>query len=136
MEDNFNKTKFSLSGKFWIKTDGLSLLGRGKIELLEKIRDTGTLTKAASELEIPYRQAWNMVKSMNRDYCCPMVVLRHGGMDHGNAKVTGLGEKLIFEFRRIELDMKKFFEEQTAKMEFSGDSDGAPLVPEENCQRS
>ena len=94
------------------------MVGRGRIELLEKIRDSGTLSKAASELNIPYRTAWNMVRRMNRDHSCPLVVLRHGGKDHGNARITGSGSKLILIYRSIESDVGLFFNEKIENHKF------------------
>lgn len=107
----------SVRGRFWINFESVSLLGKGKIELLEKIRDAGTLLKAAAELKIPYRQAWNKVQSMNKINDYPVVILRHGGKDHGNARVTEFGNNLINAYRSIESDMQKFLEEQALKLE-------------------
>ena len=108
----------SVSGRFWINIEGVSRLGKGKIELLEKIRDAGTLLKAAAELKIPYRQAWNKVQSMNKLQDYPVVVLRHGGKDRGSARVTEFGNNLINAFRIIESNLEKFLEDQASILEF------------------
>jgi molybdate transport system regulatory protein len=111
-KQNMSKPVLTVGARFWINSGGIPLVGRGKIELIEKIRDAGTLFKAAAELNIPYRQAWNKVQDMNKIFGFPLVTLRHGGKDHGNARVTDFGNDLVALYRRIESDLEKFLENQ------------------------
>lgn len=120
-QHDLNKPVLSVRGRFWINIEGVSRLGKGKIELLEKIRDAGTLLKAAAELNIPYRQAWSKVQSMNKLQDYPVVILRHGGKDRGNARVTEFGNNLINAFRTIESNLEKFLKDQAPILEFPGD---------------
>ncbi len=117
-QHDLTRPALSVRGRFWINIEGVSRLGKGKIDLLEKIKDKGTLLKAAAELKIPYRQAWSKVQSMNKLQDYPVVILRHGGKDHGNARVTEFGNNLINAFRSIESDLEKFLEDQASKMDF------------------
>ena len=45
-------------------------VGPGKIELLEAIASTGSITAAAKELRMSYRRAWLLVDTMNRCFHC------------------------------------------------------------------
>ncbi len=112
-----NEFNLNIVGRFWINSHGSSFAGKGKIELLQKILELGTLSKAAKTLKIPYRQAWEKVRSMNKFHDCPVVVLKHGGKEHGKAEVTEFGEKIILAYRNIESDLEKFFAEQSEKLE-------------------
>ena len=48
----------SLRGHIWIEGQEGTLLGYGRIALLERIREYGSITKAAKALEMSYRRAW------------------------------------------------------------------------------
>ncbi|MCM3878394.1 MAG: molybdenum-binding transcriptional regulator, partial [Thermoanaerobaculia bacterium] len=41
------------------------LLGPGKADLLEAVRDTGSLRQASAGLGMSYMRAWQLVKTMN-----------------------------------------------------------------------
>ncbi|QBN20575.1 LysR family transcriptional regulator [Flavobacterium nackdongense] len=70
-------------------------MGMGKKELLEKIRETGSIKAAATEMKISYRHAWEMIKKMNAIADAPLVVKNTGGSSGGGTVVTKEGEELI-----------------------------------------
>ncbi|MHB1060881.1 MAG: winged helix-turn-helix domain-containing protein, partial [Thiobacillus sp.] len=41
-------------------------LGPGKVQLLEAIRDTGSIAAAGREMGMSYKRAWHLVDTMNR----------------------------------------------------------------------
>ena len=54
-------------------------VGPGKIELLEAIARTGSITAAARALGMSYRRAWLLVDTMNRCFKSPVVEAEAGG---------------------------------------------------------
>ena len=54
-------------------------LGPGKIELLETIRDGGSISEAARAMRMSYRSAWLLVASMNALFRTPVVSTTLGG---------------------------------------------------------
>ncbi|MBA3060035.1 MAG: LysR family transcriptional regulator, partial [Nitrospirae bacterium] len=87
-----------LCGRIWIDgTDG-TFLGYGRIVLLEKIREFGSITKAAKSMEISYRHAWELVDSMNRQSPKPLVEAATGGRNGGGARLTEEGERAVVLF--------------------------------------
>ncbi len=110
------KANFSIDIRIWIQSEKKPFAGKGKIELLEKIQEYGTLTKAASEMEIPYRQAWGKIHEMNKAYELPVAIFKKGGKDHGTTEVTEFGKKVISAFRNLESELEEFLLKQSEKM--------------------
>lgn len=77
-------------------------LGPGKIDLLEAIARSGSISKAAKEIKLSYRRAWDMVDTMNQCFKKPLVASSTGGKGGGGATLTPLGERMIELYRSIE----------------------------------
>lgn len=82
-------------------------VGPGKIDLLEAIGATGSITAAAKSLGMSYRRAWLLVDTMNRCFAQPVVVAETGGSRGGGARVTPLGAEVVRRYRRIEASAAK-----------------------------
>ena len=77
-------------------------LGRGKVELLEHIAETGSLAAAARAMQMSYRRAWELLGDTNRLFAEP-VTISHPGRNVGNAtSVTPFGHRVIDLYRVIE----------------------------------
>ncbi|OAP37929.1 transcriptional regulator [Sinorhizobium glycinis] len=77
-------------------------LGRGKILLLELIRETGSISAAGRAMDMSYRRAWLLVDALNRMFSEPAVESQRGGRQGGGAALTAFGEALIERFRTME----------------------------------
>ena len=51
--------------RVWIEKNNLPFLGPGRILLLEKVAEHGSITKAAADLKMSYRKAWQLIADMN-----------------------------------------------------------------------
>lgn len=69
--------------------------GPGKAELLEKIRELGSLQEAAGAMEMSYMKAWKLVKGLNERFREPLVAMQRGGKEQGGATLTAAGEKVL-----------------------------------------
>jgi len=98
----------SLRGHIWIEGSEGTFLGYGRIALLERIREYGSITKAAKALEMSYRRAWVLIDSMNRQVPRPYVVTAAGGKKGGGTLLTEEGERAIALFWEIHEDFQKF----------------------------
>jgi molybdate transport system regulatory protein len=76
-------------------------IGPGKIQLLEKIAETGSISAAGRAMEMSYRRAWLLVDAMNRTFNAPVVATRLGGTSMGRAKLTPLGREVVRLYREI-----------------------------------
>ncbi|MGC9258095.1 winged helix-turn-helix domain-containing protein, partial [Desulfurella sp.] len=52
-------------GRIWIDIDNKNFLGKGKVELLKKIDEYGSISKAAKDMKMSYKAAWDIVKEIN-----------------------------------------------------------------------
>ena len=78
------------------------LLGPGKADLLEAVREMGTLRKAAASLGMSYMRAWSLLKTMNVAFRTPLVALARGGARHGGTTLTANGETVLRLYRKME----------------------------------
>jgi molybdate transport system regulatory protein len=77
-------------------------VGPGKVDLLEAIAATGSITAAARQLGMSYRRAWLLVDTMNHCFRAPVVEAEAGGKRGGGTRLTKLGEEVARRYRRIE----------------------------------
>jgi molybdate transport system regulatory protein len=77
-------------------------VGPGKIDLLEAIGETGSITAAARSLGMSYRRAWLLVDTMNRCFKSAVVEAEAGGKRGGGTQLTALGAEVVHRYRRIE----------------------------------
>ncbi|MBO9135499.1 MULTISPECIES: winged helix-turn-helix domain-containing protein [Rhizobium] len=85
-----------------IRFTGQDRLGRGKMELLEHIRRTGSISAAGRAMDMSYRRAWLLVSDLNRMFDVPSVESQRGGQKGGGAVLTPFGEALLERFRAME----------------------------------
>jgi molybdate transport system regulatory protein len=96
------KKKFLCKSRFRIMAGDAIALGPGKIDLLEAIDRSGSISKAAKEIKLSYRRAWDMVDTMNQCFKKPLVSSSTGGKGGGGAVLTPLGERMISLYRAME----------------------------------
>lgn len=77
-------------------------LGPGKIILLERIMETGSISAAGRRLKMSYRRAWLLVDAINRMFDEPVVIASMGGAHGGGAHVTEFGQRLVETYRAME----------------------------------
>lgn len=111
------KESFELKGKIWIEGTEGTFLGYGRIALLERIKQYGSISKAAKSLNMSYRQAWRLINSMNKQAGKPFIETKIGGKDGGGTTLTEYGQKAIEQFQRIHEDFKNFLTEEIKKFE-------------------
>lgn len=76
-------------------------LGPGKAELLEAIRDTGSIAAAGRRMRMSYQRAWELVAALNAGFRAPLVEAVKGGPKGGGAALTPLGAEVLAAYRRI-----------------------------------
>lgn len=110
-----DKLKVKLRIWFYLGED--KLLGIGRVELLERIKRTGSISEAAKEMKMSYRQAWQMVTEMNERSKSPFVEKQRGGTKGGGATITESGERAINAYNELEGKVKAFIEQEKDKIQ-------------------
>jgi molybdate transport system regulatory protein len=78
------------------------MIGPGKADLLEGIRDAGSIAAAGRRMGMSYKRAWGLVEAMNAAYREPLVTAARGGAAHGGASLTALGLGVLAAYRGLE----------------------------------
>lgn len=87
-----------------IDLDSEDRIGPGKIELLEQIREHGSISAAGRAMDMSYKRAWDLVEEINRICGHVAVEPQAGGKNGGGAILTPFGEALVTRYRKIERD--------------------------------
>ena len=77
-------------------------IGPGKIQLLEAIAASGSLSQAARDMGMSYRRAWLLMDSLNKSFDKPVVNASTGGSGGGGVTVTEFGQQLIKTYQALE----------------------------------
>jgi molybdate transport system regulatory protein len=77
-------------------------IGPGKVDLLEAIDATGSITAAAKALGMSYRRAWLLVDTMNRCFVTPVATTEAGGASGGGTRLTPTGAEVVRRYRSME----------------------------------
>ena len=108
---------------------GTARLGPGKIELLEAIRDTGSISAAGRRMKMSYKRAWLLVDSLNQAFQHPVVLAQHGGKAGGGAALTPFGAELVARYRRVEAAAGRAFARDIEPLEAELDASAAAVNP-------
>lgn len=79
-----------------------AMLGPGKADLLEAIRETGSIAAAGRSMSMSYKRAWMLVEAMNAAFREPLVTSARGGAQGGGAQLTEAGEAVLAHYRKLE----------------------------------
>lgn len=94
---------FTVKVKFWIERKGVSILGPGRMAILEAIDRTDSLTEATKECNISFRKGWKLITEINEQLEQPVVISERGGTGGGGkTSLTEYGKNLIQQYRAIQ----------------------------------
>lgn len=79
-----------------------AMIGPGKADLLDLIRETGSIAAAGRRMGMSYKRAWTLVETMNAAFESPLVETARGGAAHGGAVLSPLGGRILAAYRRLE----------------------------------
>lgn len=105
------KKTIELRGSVWMAVGDESLGGRGRIDLLAQIAESGSITQAAKAIGMSYKGAWDAIDTMNNLAGEPLVERLAGGRGGGGTRLTPRGAQLVENFRTIEREHRQFIEQ-------------------------
>lgn len=80
-------------------------MGPGKADLLDAIRENGSISAAGRAMGMSYRRAWLLVDAMNRCWDAPLVQTAPGRAASSGARLTELGEAVLAHYRALQDDI-------------------------------
>ena len=111
-----NADQLLVRSNVWLTRGDRSLGGRGRVELLERIQELGSIRQAAMSMGMSYRVAWQAIDALNELSDEPLVTRAVGGKGGGGAVVNEHGQRLIKTFRLIEAEHARFVERVNGKL--------------------
>ncbi len=123
-----------IEGRLWIATEDSSLAGRGRIDLLRRIAETGSISRAAKSMGMSYKAAWDAVDAMNNLAGAPLVERSTGGKGGGGTHLTERGRRLVASFQLIEDEHRRFL--QSLGAHIADFADIYPLIRRLNMKTS
>lgn len=92
-------------------------LGPGKVLLLERIAEHGSIAAAGRSLGMSYKRAWMLVAETDAIFGQPTVEKQQGGKEGGGARLSSLGETIVRAYRQAERLAAKAIEAEIGTME-------------------
>ena len=92
----------ALTVRFRVDFGDRCSVGVGKIELLEGIARTGSLSQAAREMRMSYRRAWLLLQDIESVMGAAAIAGESGGARGGGSTLTPLGRAVVDRYRAIE----------------------------------
>ncbi|OOG25216.1 molybdenum-dependent transcriptional regulator [Thioalkalivibrio denitrificans] len=113
--------KAHVDGRFWLNVSDRGFLGAGRIELLERIGETGSISAAARSMGMSYKAAWDAVEAMNNLAEQPLVIRQAGGKRGGGTRLTRFGHRVIHHYRAADEAYRRFMEQLEERLSDLGD---------------
>jgi len=118
MKDNQNN--LSHSPQISLNQPDKAFLGGIQINLLEKIEELGSITRAAKAVGICYKTAWDTIHQINSMAEKPLVNRQIGGRGGGGSRLTPEGKLVVTQFKSIQEEHRKFLENQEERLGYTG----------------
>lgn len=101
-----------IKGRLWIENAGQTYLSWGRIVLLERIGEYGSVSAAAKSMKMSFSHAWHLVEEMNTLALHPLVEKQAGGRQGGGAWLTDAGKQAVRDFWLLVERFQKWIEQE------------------------
>ena len=112
---------YDLKLKMWLERDGRFIVSDGRAKLLRKVKDMGSLSKAAKEMGMSYRHAWGIVHRISQNAGGDVVHSIRGGRQGGVTSLTPFGEEILREYENKAASLQSQFENGWRKPSVTAD---------------
>lgn len=106
-----------VDGRLWLTHNDKNVAGRGRINLLARIAEHGSISQAAKSMGMSYKTAWDSVDAMNNAAGKLLVERSAGGRGGGGAVLTVEGRKLVEAFNSFEQQHRVFLDRLSADVD-------------------
>jgi molybdate transport system regulatory protein len=101
--------------RVWITFGDDIKFGDGRAQLLELIATRGSLSKAAEELEMSYRNAWGYLQDLERAAGFQFVERAPGGGPRSGMRLTAEGRRFLDCYRKFRTALEATMQRQFAR---------------------
>jgi molybdate transport system regulatory protein len=101
--------------KVWIVFGDGVKFGDGRAQLLELIRERGSIKQAVGEFGMSYRNAWGYLRELEQAAGFKLLERVPGGGRRGGTRLTRQGEQFLHRYQRFRLGVDTVIERQFAR---------------------
>jgi molybdate transport system regulatory protein len=101
------KPALAVQGDLWLGRKGKAFLSANRIDLLESVDRLGSITRAAQDVGLSYKAAWDAVDAMSNLADRPLMIRATGGQHGGGSQLT---ERLLAQMQAQVHDFDKLNE--------------------------
>ena len=94
-------SSLSVHTNLWIEANGKVVLSRWRVQLLEAVDETGSISAAAERMRIQYRLAWERLEEMEEGLGIHLLDRHAGGAGGGGAQLTAAALELVARFNQL-----------------------------------
>ncbi|MGB9867821.1 MAG: winged helix-turn-helix domain-containing protein [Bacillota bacterium] len=106
--------KLELGFRVWIRHND-TVLGDGLFQLLKGVSSCGSISHAAAQMKMSYRQAWGKIHRAEKAMGVRLVEAKAGGHLGGGTHLTPEGEDLLSRYARFREEVTRLVEESFFK---------------------
>jgi molybdate transport system regulatory protein len=89
-----------------LEHDGVPVFGPGPYELLVRVKNEGSLHRAAQSMHMAYSKAWRIVRDAEKHLGLEILDRKAGGVAGGGSVLTAGGEELVQRFGALQRDLR------------------------------
>lgn len=101
--------------KVWIVFGDGVKFGDGRAQLLELIRERGSIKQAVGEFGMSYRNAWGYLRELERAAGFKLLERVPGGGPRGGTRLTRRGEEFLARYRTFRMAVDAVVDRQFAR---------------------
>ena len=107
------KTKLYLKTKNWIENrDEELVLSKGKIDILERIDELGSISRAAKAMGMSYKKAWNHIKILQQNLDDEILITQKGAGRDSGTRLTPIAREFIANYREMQQRIEAYADTQ------------------------
>jgi molybdate transport repressor ModE-like protein len=107
------RTRLYVKTKTWIENQNRDLLfGKGKTEILELIKEYGSISQAAKKLNMSYKKAWNHIQILQKNLDNVLVQTQKGAGEQGGTTLTPKALEFIQNYKQLQDEIEEFANER------------------------
>ena len=103
--------------KVWIEDDKNNLVfGGGKTEILEYIKETGSIAEASQKIGLSYKKAWSHIQILEKYIEDSLVITQKGGGEQGGTRLTPKALEIIENYKLLQHDVREYTKERFTEL--------------------
>lgn len=101
---------FKVDGGLWFSVNESLQMNDRRIDLLEQIDASGSITQAAKNVGLSYKGAWDNLEAIRNALGVPLLVSESGGKGGGGSRLTPEAQRIVGLYRLMQREHQRFLQ--------------------------